>query len=260
MRTSIPLYNSLAADYDAHFAVPHRRAYDDLAWEIITPLLPTEPGIVVDAGCGVGRWAERFLELGHQFIGIEQAPDMMSAARQRLQNACEDGRATLIEQSMEATDLPDSQADLIVAMGSLQYTTEPETMIKQFAQWTRPGGWVAVLVDSLVALILELIADGKEAEALTRLETRMGVWRQGEQYADNHLFDRQRLEHAFRDAGLTAISSCGLLVGASALGREQLKTHLHDDAARQIALEGQFAQHPVLADVGKQLLVYGQHL
>ena len=32
MRPSAPLYDALAVDYDAHFAAPHRRAYDDLAW------------------------------------------------------------------------------------------------------------------------------------------------------------------------------------------------------------------------------------
>ena len=34
VRPSAPLYDALAADYDAHFAVPHRRAYDELAWEV----------------------------------------------------------------------------------------------------------------------------------------------------------------------------------------------------------------------------------
>jgi ubiquinone/menaquinone biosynthesis C-methylase UbiE len=258
MRSCIPLYNSLASDFDAFFAVPHRRAYDDLAWEKILPLLPAESGIVVDVGCGVGRWAERFLALGHFFIGIEQAPAMMAVARQRLQTSLPDGMVEWIEGPMEEINLPDSKAHLVVAMGSVQYSSEPEQMIKRFAKWTQPGGWVAILVDSLVALVLELIASGKEAEALKRLETGIAVWRQEDQQAEYHLFDRLRLEEAFDDAGLTAITSCGLLVGASALGRDRLTSRLLEETERQIALERKLASHELLADVGKQILVYGQ--
>ncbi|MEU8614719.1 hypothetical protein AB0C29_42705, partial [Actinoplanes sp. NPDC048791] len=59
MRPSRPLYDALADGYEEHFAVPHRRAYDDLAWEQTAALLPQPPARIVDAGCGVGRWARR---------------------------------------------------------------------------------------------------------------------------------------------------------------------------------------------------------
>jgi hypothetical protein len=57
----------------------------------------------------------------------------------------------------------------------------------------RPGGSVVVVVDSLVALVLELLAPGKEDEALLQLETRRGTWVQGDLQADHHLFDRDGL-------------------------------------------------------------------
>jgi ubiquinone/menaquinone biosynthesis C-methylase UbiE len=157
MRSSISLFNTLAAGYDAHFEALHRRAYDDLAWEFVQPLLPAVPGCVIDAGCGVGRWAERLVALGHHIVGIEQAPAMADVARARLPT----DRFELIEGSMEAVELPEGQADLVLALGSLQYTVDPEHMIERFARWTRVGGSVVVLVDSLVALVLELVAAGK---------------------------------------------------------------------------------------------------
>ena len=73
---SSALYDSLASRYEEHFAVPYRRAYDDLAWELVQPLLPRVPGRIVDIGCGIGRWAGRLLDLGHHVVGIEPAPRM----------------------------------------------------------------------------------------------------------------------------------------------------------------------------------------
>jgi SAM-dependent methyltransferase len=254
MRSSVPLYDALAADYDAHWQAPHRRAYDDLAWEFVQPLLPAVPGRVIDAGCGVGRWAARLVGLGHHVVGIEQAPAMAAAARERLRT----DRFELIEAPMEAVERPEGQADLILALGSLQYTRDPETMIERFARWTRAGGSVVVLVDSLVALVLELVAAGKPGEALQRLETRKGTWVQGKHRADNHQLDRDRLVEAFRRAGLTDVSVRGLLVGASALGRPRLTESLARDWDRQMELERRLAASPLLADLGKQLLVSGR--
>jgi SAM-dependent methyltransferase len=253
IRSSNSLYDTLAPDWDAFYEVPHRRAYDELAWEFALPLLPAAPGCVIDAGCGNGRWAQRFVELGHSVIGIEQSAAMCAAARARLQT----DRFSLIEGSMEQVELPEGQADLVLALGSVQYTHNPEGMIRRFACWTRIGGSVIVLVDSLVALVLELVAAGKPDEAVLCLQTRIGTWMQKEQQADYHLLDCDRLEQAFRDAGLTDVRTRGLLVGASALGREQLNERLITAREQQMALERQLAESPLLADVGKHLLISG---
>ncbi|RBP14140.1 ubiquinone/menaquinone biosynthesis C-methylase UbiE [Roseiarcus fermentans] len=255
MRSSAPLFDSLAPSYDRHFQVPHRRAYDDLAWEFVQPLTPRQPGCVVDAGCGVGRWSERLLALGHAVIGVEQAPAMAKAARARLADY---PSFTLIERPMEEVDLPQGRADLVIALGSLQYSRDPSTMIQRFARWTKPGGAVFVLVDSLVALVLELVALGRPEDALTALRTRMGTWIQADHIADNHQLDRSRLVTWFSQSGLTEVSAHGLLVGASALGRHRLSESLESDWERQMALERRLASDPLLADLGKQLLVFGR--
>lgn len=247
----MPLYNALAPSYDQLFAVPHRRAYDDLAWELVEPLLPDASGRIVDVGCGIGRWARRLVDLGHFVVGIEQAPAMAAMARELVAS----GRFELHETPMEKAVLPERQADLVLAMGSLQYCADPEQTLQRLGRWARPGGWVIVLVDSLIALVLELLAAGKEDEALLRLETRRATWVQGKLQADYHLFNRDRLERAFEDAGLVDIRVRGLLVGWSALGREQMLRRLTDKRDRQMALERRLAGSDLLADVGKQLYV-----
>jgi SAM-dependent methyltransferase len=253
MRPSAPLFDALAAGYDEHFAAPHRAAYDKLAWERLEAVLPKEPGLVVDAGCGVGRWAERLIAMGHKVIGIEPAPAMAQAARER--NPGE--RFTLIEGRMEDVEL-EVQADVVMAMGSLQYTRDPEAAVARLAGWTHPGGTVLVLVDSLVALAIELLRAGKKEEAFERLRTHQGVWQTDGQSADLHLLHRERLEAAFATVGLHGVRSYGLLVGASIDGRDQLARDLKEDPGARLTSERELMAFPQVAELGKQLLVEGR--
>jgi SAM-dependent methyltransferase len=255
MRPSQPLFDALAGDYEAHFAVAHRRAYDTLAWESVQVLLP-ERGPIIDAGCGIGRWAARLIDLGYEVVAIEQAQRMLSELRRRRLGA----RLRILEGSMEEVELPVDGAGMVLAMGSLQYARDPEVTIRRFAGWVWPGGVVAVLVDSLVGLVLELLRDDKDGEALERLRTRRGVFRDAGQAADLHLLDRARLERAFAAAGLAEIRVAGLLVGAAARGRDRLAELLAVDWHGQLAIERALAADPLLADAGKQLLAVGRRL
>jgi SAM-dependent methyltransferase len=251
--SSIALFDELAPDYDSHFQVPHRAAYDALAWEASEEVLGRRHATVVDAGCGSGRWGARLVASGHHVIGIEQSPRMAAAARERhLGDGFE-----LVEGGIEDVVL-DIRADVVLAMGSLQYTEDPEATICRLAAWTAPGGNVIVLVDSLIALVLELLRAGRRPEALERLHTHRGVWRAAGHAVEHHLLDAERLRRAFALAGLLDVSVRGLLVGASTLGKEQLTEALAADFDAALGRERELASEPLLADLGKQLLAIGR--
>ena len=252
MRPSQALYSALAPSYREHFEVPHRRAYDMLAWERVLRMLP-ERGPVIDAGCGVGRWVTRLLGLGYEVIGIEQAPGMIDQARR----AGHGPGFTLIEGSIETADLPKEAAGMVLALGSLQYTADPAAALRRLAGWVRPGGTVVVLVDSLVALVIELLRDGRAEEAVERLRTRVGCWTVDGYGAEMHLLDAGRLRQAFKDAGLRDVEVVGLLPTAAPLGREGLRERLAQDWDGHLELERELSAHLVLADIGKQLLGTG---
>lgn len=250
MTSSAPLYDALADSYDEHFAAPHRRAYDDLAWEICAGLIA--PGAsVLDVGCGVGRWAERLVATGHRVTGIEPSPRMADAAEKRLGPG-----VTLIRAGVEHADPP--PADVVLAMGSLQYAADPVAAIARCAGWLRPGGTLCVLVDSRQALVLELLAVGRVDEALERSRSHRGRWRLGELSAGMHLFDAAELRVAVEAADLVVERLSGLLVGASAHGRTGLADRLTRDYPGTLAAERRLAAEPALADLGKQLIVVGR--
>lgn len=261
MRPSQPLYDMLAPTYEEHFQVPHRRLYDLLAWERVLDLLPPpgpDTGPVIDAGCGVGRWARMLLDEGYRVIGIEQSPGMLAELEKRPVGP----GFRLVRGSMSEADVASAlrgeRACAVVAMGSLQYTSDPAATVARLASWLAPDGVLAVLVDSLVGLVLELVGAGKVDEAAERMTTRRGVWRVDGQSADLHLLNRDALTSAFERAGLTDITSSGLLVEAAALGRDRLQESLTLDFDAMLARERHWASDPLLADVGKQLLVTGR--
>jgi hypothetical protein len=116
---------------------------------------------------------------------------------------------------------------------------------------------VVVLVDSLVALVIELLRDGRASEAVERLRTRMGCWTVAGHGAEMHLLDTARLRQAFEGAGLRDVAVTGLLQAAATLGRERLDQQLAHDWDGHLKLERELSAHPVLADIGKQLLASG---
>lgn len=254
-KDSAALYDAFAPDYDAVFAEPnHRKAYDSVAWHYVERSLPQTPGLIVDVGCGTGRWIGRLLSRGHRVIGVEQSPEMAKLLRSKQFGP----GFELISRDMEAVHLEPASADFVMAMASVQYTKDPAAMIRRFAEWVKPGGSVSVMVDSLVALVLELIRMGKPDEALLRLRTGRGVFTFGSEQADLHLFDSAALQSLLAEAGLVEIVCHGLLVTSSAWGREGCSKAMAADEAGFLELERGLSGHPAMADAGKHLIASGR--
>ena len=240
-----PLYDAMASSYDRSVAQPSsRRAYDRLCQEYIAAL-PLPPGAaVVDVGCGTGRWAEWLLGRGLRVTGIERASGMVEVLAAR--ELGPDFR--LLQQAMEDANVPPGSADLVLAIGSLQYADDPAAMLRRMAGWCRPGGTVAVLVDSLVALVVELLRSGRDAEAAERLSTRRGLFRFGDHAAPLHLYDRATLRRDMAAAGLEELRFHGLAAGATAIGRPALARRMREDEAATLDAERALADHPAMVD------------
>jgi SAM-dependent methyltransferase len=252
---SVALYDEMAQSYDAIFEEQtYRRAYDLLAGEYVTRLLPATPGLIVDAGCGTGRWAASWLARGHSVIGIEQAPRMIASIRRK--NLGPSFR--LVEASMTEAEVEESTADLVVAMGSIQYLADPAAAMSRFVRWLKPGGRVCVYTDSLVSIVLELFRMGKREEALLRLATRRGQFRFGDVAAELHLFNRESLVDLFARAGLTELSCGGLLIMQSVWDKQRCSDAFAADEAGYLDLERQLTADPAMADTGKHIIAVGR--
>jgi SAM-dependent methyltransferase len=252
---SSALHDAVAPVYeDGYRETTYQRIYDLLAWQRAISCLPPRPSTIIDAGCGTGRWASWLIDAGHRVVGIEQAPSMIAEVQKRHLG----DRFRLLAENMETVDLGGEKADAVFAMGSLQFTVDPASQLAKFASWVRPGGCVALYVDSLVARVLELLRTGKTEEAMLRLQTRRDVRQMLGKSADVHLFDEKILRSYFERAGLQAIQSYGLLASASAYGNEGCDERLREDEYTFIQSESALSSSPLFINLGKHVFMMGR--
>jgi SAM-dependent methyltransferase len=252
---TVALYDAFAAEYDRRFDTePLRRIYEQLGWERVAALLSNRPDTIVDVGCGTGRTVERLLALGHTVTGIEPSGAMQDRLQAKLS-----GRASfsLLPKTMEAAEVEAGRAGAVLAMGSLQYASDPDSMMRRFVEWVRPGGLVCVMVDSSVALTFELLRLGRPDEALLRLEEQSGVFTYEGKRSGVHLFDAETIRGLLARAGLVGIDACGILISVSALGRSACEATIQTDEAAFLETERRLQDFPALADAGKHLLAWG---
>jgi SAM-dependent methyltransferase len=103
----------------------------------------SEPGLVVDVGCGRGEMVELLTEVGHMALGVESDPDMVASCRER-GVAVEEGNGVTW---MAARDDETLKAIFCAQVVEHLLTSELTAFIGQSLRALRPGG----------ALIMETI-------------------------------------------------------------------------------------------------------
>ncbi|MFT3800084.1 MAG: trans-aconitate 2-methyltransferase [Burkholderiaceae bacterium] len=128
--------------------------------DLVGALTITDVRHAVDLGCGPGNSTEVLAQRfpGAAVLGLDNAPDMIDAARRRLTGL-----------RFDLTDIaawqPDEPVDVILANASLQWLPDHATLYPRLAQALRPGGQLAIqtpdnLEEPAHRLARELAADG----------------------------------------------------------------------------------------------------
>lgn len=115
------------------------------------------PGMrVLDAGCGGGRNLRYFLRAGFDVRGFDADPDAVAATRAlaaALAPALPPDRFRVA--SMEAHDLPDGCADVVVASAVLHFARDPahfEAMVRGAWRALAPGGLFFARLASIIGI------------------------------------------------------------------------------------------------------------
>lgn len=110
--------------------------------------LRCEPGSrILDAGCGPGLWAVALALEGYRVRGIDIAPAMVAAARDRSQeHALSEDAAAFQVAALDAVDFPSASFDAIVCRLVLDFVPNPGLVLEEFRRVLRPGGRLALWV------------------------------------------------------------------------------------------------------------------
>ncbi len=115
---------------------------DEATFHVKTGVHPAdlEGRLVLDAGCGGGRYAAMAGLKGARLIGVD-----LSAAVEKAAALCKPLSNVLIVQA-DLLDLPlaEQAFDLVYSIGVLHHTPDPRTAFHQIARCVKPGGRLAV--------------------------------------------------------------------------------------------------------------------
>jgi SAM-dependent methyltransferase len=106
--------------------------------------------ILLDAGCGNGRWSQLYAGLGLQVIGVDFAPNMMKAAIKRaiIHSYAEKFSGLLAD--LEYLPFKDSIFDYICLYGVMEHLPNPEKVIIALSKLLKSGGFL--LIDVPISL------------------------------------------------------------------------------------------------------------
>jgi ubiquinone/menaquinone biosynthesis C-methylase UbiE len=135
MNKNISIWDQNATGYDAY-----RPQAPAVLVDILTQFIQeSNPGLVVDIGCGTGLstflWAKR----ARQVIGIEPNDDMRQQAEAKSTGGLDAKNVQFRAGLSTQTGLPDGSADIVTCSQSLHWM-EPGPTFSEIARILRPGG------------------------------------------------------------------------------------------------------------------------
>lgn len=154
----------------------------------LVELLP-ERGLVLDAGCNIGRYCPLLLSAGFHYVGVDQSPEALEIARARNPNG-QFVQSFLWE--MEA--IP---CEAAISMAVLQHNVheEKERILPRIAACVRPGGIFAMSESTVpVATKTQLTHDEWIALVVRHGFELVSTWHPNPEYGlnDSYVFRRTR--------------------------------------------------------------------
>jgi SAM-dependent methyltransferase len=96
------------------------------------------PGAVLDAACGSGRHSAYLAERGHTVTGVDQSPEMLALAREKVPG----GR--FLPGDLLSLPLDDGSVDAAVCALALVHVADVGSAIAELARVVRPGGRIVI--------------------------------------------------------------------------------------------------------------------
>ena len=101
---------------------------------------------VLDVATGTAAVAiELVRQKGCRVVGVDQSPEMLANAGERIEAAGLSDRITLVEGGAEQLPFPDGSFDALTFTYLIRYVEDPGATLRELARVVRPGGTIAAL-------------------------------------------------------------------------------------------------------------------
>ena len=137
----VPIMASDEEDvFDARWVRNQKPQATDQWWKALWGSEYPKGKLILDGGCGIGRYAQRAIQEGASVIGLDISPAAIAATKQNAPGAI------CIQGSLLGIPLPNNFVDAAYSIGVLHHTPDPEIAFRELVRVTKPGGLVAVWV------------------------------------------------------------------------------------------------------------------
>jgi ubiquinone/menaquinone biosynthesis C-methylase UbiE len=144
-------------------------------------------GRVLDAACGTGRHSQYLVSRGHDVIGVDESPAMLSRAREKVAGD------RFVQGSLQALPFAGGSFDAVVCALALTHVDDMSLAIAELARLVRTGGTV------IISDIHPLAALTGAHLIVTKRDGELAVIR-------NNIHFHSRYINAFAEHGLEVLS------------------------------------------------------
>lgn len=175
--SSLVDFGPMAGGYEHWYQTQPGRRHDQFQKALVREVLPAAlPGAtLLDVGCGTGHWSRFFASLGYDVVGIDICAEMIAQAKSTKADG-EEPRCRYVLASAESIPFDDGSFDVIAAVTTLEFVTDPQAVLDEMVRCLRPGGTIVIgTLDRTASFNRNRLARGKQP------------------YASAHLFSMQEL-------------------------------------------------------------------
>lgn len=138
---------------DIYFEETYRFTAERLKKNNIDPAALFSGKIVVDAGCGSGKFSAAIARFGAaQVIGLDIGQKGLDFARRQAVKVPYGARLNFQHASLLEIPLKDASADMVWSNGVIHHTLDYERCIREFARILKPGGALFLYVNGAFGL------------------------------------------------------------------------------------------------------------
>jgi ubiquinone/menaquinone biosynthesis C-methylase UbiE len=235
--------------------------YEENCWRYIEPVLPKAEGsLILEAGCGTGRWVLRLAPMGYQMVLSDLSPEMVRHARTRVERLGLSGCVSEyhVLDICDMHTLPDATFDLVLALGGpLTLCRNSMLAVNEFRRVTKPGGHVICDAANRYRTALDLVLEKEVSQLEKVLDT--GQFSRPDGLTD-HRFGPQELANLFEENGMHVLHVAGVCPFFDFLPRKEHIGILDDEKALKTMLDvcSRYAEDPVVVGLSGRLLVVTQ--
>ncbi len=111
-------------------------------------------GVLVDVGCGIGRFLEYASDLAADYIGVDVV---------RHPGLSQDAAFHRADLDRDSIPLPAASADIVAALETIEHLENPRAFCRELVRVLKPGGWLVLSTPNQLSVlsILCLIVKGR---------------------------------------------------------------------------------------------------